>query len=78
MGSTGKVVVRKEGGVAHLIFDNPGRLNALSLAYYQGMDTGSDGVWDVGRVEGPAMMWYFRGAPHVHTWVHIAQKATGV
>jgi len=35
MGSSGKVIVRKEGGVAHLVFDNPGRLNALSLEMWQ-------------------------------------------
>jgi hypothetical protein len=28
-------------------------------------------------VEGPAFVWYFRGSPHVHTWVNIAHKATG-
>jgi hypothetical protein len=52
-----------------------GGLDSLSMAYYQGMDIGNDGVWDVWRVEGPAMMWYFRGAPHVHTWVHIVKDA---
>jgi len=51
-----------------------GGLDSLSLAFYQAEDIGNDGVWDVWRVEGPAMMWYFRGAPHVHTWVHIDQK----
>lgn len=46
-------------------FDN------LHLAFYKGEDIGSDGVWDVFQVEGPNMIWYFRGDPHVHTWVHI-------
>jgi len=31
-------------------------------------------VWDVWMLEGPSMVWYFRGAPHVHTWVYIAEK----
>ena len=22
-------------------------------------------------IEGPSMVWYFRGQPHVHTWVNI-------
>ncbi len=35
MSSTGKIVVRKENGVGHLIFDNPNRLNALSLDMWQ-------------------------------------------
>ncbi len=24
------------------------------------------------RLEGPAFIWHFRGIPHVHTWVHVA------
>jgi hypothetical protein len=55
-----------------------GGLDSLSLAFYQGADIGNDGVWDVWRLEGPAMIWYFRGSPHVHTWVNIAQKAPSV
>ncbi len=45
--------------------------DALHFSYYKNMDIGDDGVWDVWQVEGPAMVWYFRGSPHVHTWVHI-------
>ena len=47
----------------------------LHLAFYKNQDIGNDGVWDVWQIEGPAMVWYFRGAPHVHTWVHIREKA---
>jgi hypothetical protein len=47
----------------------------LHLAFYRDPDIGNDGVWDVWQIEGPAMVWYFRGAPHVHTWVHIREKA---
>ena len=50
-------------------FDN------LHLAFYKNQDIGNDGVWDVWQIEGPAMIWYFRGAPHVHTWVHIRERA---
>jgi hypothetical protein len=50
-------------------FDN------LHFSYFKNMDIGKDGVWDVWQVEGPHMIWYFRGAPHVHTWVHIADGA---
>jgi hypothetical protein len=50
-------------------FDN------LHLSFYKHEDIGNDGVWDVWQVEGPAMLWYFRGAPHVHTWVHIRERA---
>jgi len=50
-------------------FDN------LHLSFYKNMDIGHDGVWDVWQLEGPAMLWYFRGAPHVHTWVNIRNQA---
>ena len=46
-------------------FDN------LHFAYYNNMDVGNDKVWDVWQIEGPSAVWYFRGDPHVHTWVHI-------
>jgi hypothetical protein len=47
----------------------------LHMAFYKNHDIGHDGVWDVWQIEGPAMVWYFRGAPHVHTWVHIRERA---
>jgi hypothetical protein len=50
-------------------FDN------LHMSFYKNMDIGKDGVWDVWQLEGPAMIWYFRGAPHVHTWVNIRRSA---
>jgi len=50
-------------------FDN------LHMAFYKNEDIGNDGVWDVWQLEGPAMLWYFRGSPHVHTWVHIKREA---
>ncbi|MCC7373348.1 MAG: DUF3500 domain-containing protein [Verrucomicrobiales bacterium] len=43
----------------------------LRLAYFKQQDLGDDGVWDVWQIEGPHMVWYFRGSPHVHCWVHI-------
>lgn len=48
----------------------------LHMSFFKNMDIGNDGVWDVWQLEGPAMVWYFRGAPHVHTWVHIRDRAT--
>lgn len=56
-----------------LIKDNG--LDNLHLSFYKNQDIGHDGVWDVWQIEGPAMLWYFRGAPHVHTWVHIRERA---
>jgi Protein of unknown function (DUF3500) len=49
-----------------------GGLDACSLAFYQDEDIGEDGVWDNWRIEGPAFVWYFRGSPHVHVWVNVA------
>jgi hypothetical protein len=49
-----------------------GGLDKCSLAFYRDGDIGDDGVWDNWRLEGPAFVWYFRGEPHVHVWVNIA------
>ena len=49
-------------------FDN------LHMAFFKQGDIGEDGVWDVWQLEGPAMVWYFRGEPHVHTWVHVRES----
>jgi hypothetical protein len=45
----------------------------LHISFFKNDDIGNDGVWDLWQVEGPSMVWYFRGAPHVHTWVNIRQ-----
>ena len=50
-------------------------LEHLHFSYYKNEDIGDDKVWDVWQVEGPSMVWYFRGQPHVHTWVHIRESA---
>jgi hypothetical protein len=49
-----------------------GGLDACSLAFYTDEDIGRDEVWDNWRLEGPSFVWYFRGAPHVHVWVNVA------
>ncbi len=49
-----------------------GGLDRCRLAFYKEGDIGNDGVWDNWRLEGPAFVWYFRGAPHVHVWVNVA------
>ena len=54
--------------------DAQGGLDRCSLAFYEQRDLGGDGVWDCFRLEGPAFVWYFRGAPHVHVWVHVADN----
>jgi len=52
--------IKKQGGVS-----------SMSMSFYKNLDLGNDGVWDVWQLESPNMMWYFRGHPHVHTWVNI-------
>jgi hypothetical protein len=47
----------------------------LHMAFYKNEDVGKDGVWDVWQIEGPAMVWYFRGDPHVHVWANIKANA---
>lgn len=50
-------------------------IDNLHMAFYSKGDIGNDQVWDIWQIEGPAMVWFFRGAPHVHTWVNIAKNA---
>lgn len=49
-----------------------GGLDACNLAFFAQDDIGNDGVWDNWRLEGPSLVWHFRGAPHVHVWVNVA------
>jgi hypothetical protein len=49
-----------------------GGLDKCRLSFYQSGDLGNDKVWDIWRIEGPAFVWHYRGAPHVHVWAHIA------
>ncbi len=51
-----------------------GGLDAFHLAYYAQNDIGKDGVWDIWRLEGPSFVWHYRGAPHVHVWVSVADS----
>ena len=52
-----------------------GGLDKCSLAFYTDEDLGDDRVWDNWRLEGPSFVWYFRGFPHVHVWVNVADNA---
>jgi hypothetical protein len=54
--------------------NSQGGLDQCSLAFYREGDIGEDQVWDCWRLEGPALVWYFRGAPHVHCWVNVANS----
>jgi len=53
-----------------------GGLDKLHITFYKDGDLpDKDGIWDRWKLEGPAFVWYFRGSPHVHTWINIAHKA---
>lgn len=52
-----------------------GGVGKLNMAFYQSEDLNKDSVWDIWRVEGPSLVWHFRGAPHVHAYINIAAKA---
>jgi hypothetical protein len=52
--------------------DQQGGLERCSLAFYPSGDHGEASEWENWRLEGPAFVWYFRGYPHVHIWVHVA------
>jgi hypothetical protein len=49
-----------------------GGLDKCSLAFYKTPHKAEQKEWDCWRLEGPAFVWYFRGAPHVHVWVNVA------
>jgi hypothetical protein len=53
--------LKKQGGLA-----------GCRLSFFADSDVGDDKVWDNWRLEGPAFVWHFRGDPHVHVWVNIA------
>ncbi|MCH7228884.1 DUF3500 domain-containing protein [Haloferula sp. A504] len=52
-----------------------GGIDNLHLAFYKDENIGDDEVWDVWQLEGPNMISYFRGKPHVHAWLHIREPA---
>ncbi|MEO8495830.1 MAG: DUF3500 domain-containing protein [Planctomycetota bacterium] len=51
-----------------------GGVDKLHMAFYEQNDLGGDKVWDIWRLEGPSFVWHFRGAPHVHAYINIAQR----
>ena len=53
-----------------------GGLDKCRLAFYKSEDLGNDGEWDNWRLEGPSFVWHYRGTPHVHVWVNVADNPT--
>lgn len=66
---------RKEDAQESLKYIEAAGFDHLHMAFYKNQDLGNDQVWDVWQIEGPSMIWYFRGDPHVHCWAHIKDKA---
>lgn len=66
---------RKEDAQESLSYIEKAGFDHLHMAFYKNQDVGNDGVWDVWQIEGPSMIWYFRGDPHVHCWAHIKENA---
>ena len=47
-------------------------MEQLNISWYSGKyDIGADRVWDTWQIEGPEMVWYFRGYPHIHCYFHL-------
>lgn len=67
---------------ARRLLEAQGGLDACRLSFYrkandgESLDLGDDGEWDVWRLEGPSFVWHYRGVPHVHVWVNIADDAS--
>jgi hypothetical protein len=64
-----------DGDEVHECLKTAGGIDQLRLTYCKEDDIGEDGVWDIWKLEGPAFSWFFRGAPHVHTWLNVARNA---
>lgn len=63
----------EDGAESMAIIDAGGGIDALRFAFYQQGDLEGDKVWDIWRIEGPNSVCHFRGAPHVHAYIHIAE-----
>lgn len=63
----------EDGAESMAIIEAGGGIDALRFAFYQQGDLENDKVWDIWRIEGPNSVCHFRGAPHVHAYIHIAE-----
>lgn len=57
------------------LLEAAGGLKSLYLQYYAEDDLKSDGIWDMWRIVGENVSIHFRGAPHVHAFIHIQSLA---
>ena len=61
----------EDGEEALQLIAASGGIDQLRFAFYQQEDLGNDRIWDVWRIEGPSTVIHFRGAPHVHAYIHV-------
>ncbi len=66
---------KEDGDEALKLIDTAGGIDQLRFAFYQQEDLGNDKIWDIWRIEGPSTVIHFRGAPHVHAYINIAQTS---
>ena len=62
-----------DGQRARAALEARGGLEACHLAFY-GHASAGDNFWEQWRLEGPGLVWHFRGLPHVHAWVNVAKQ----
>ena len=65
---------KKDSDEALKLIDKAG-FEHLHMAFFEKQDIGKDRTWDVWQIEGPSMVCFFRGDPHVHAWIHIREHA---
>jgi len=53
------------------VVKDSGGVDKLHLSFFSDEDLGKDGVCDNLMIQGPKVAWFFRGHPHVHTWVNV-------
>ncbi|MEY3175877.1 MAG: hypothetical protein RLZZ436_3791 [Planctomycetota bacterium] len=52
--------------------EQKGIVDRLNVSWFAGKyDIGGDKTWDTWQIEGPDMVWYFRGQPHIHCYFHL-------
>lgn len=59
-----------DGDEAMRYIDQAG-FDQLRLMFARAGDLEGDGIWDMWRIESPAGVIHFRGAPHVHAYIHF-------
>ena len=65
---------RKKDSAEALKLVEAGGFDNIHMAFYQKENIGKDEVWDVWQLEGPNMICYFCGKPHVYAWMHLRKS----